>query len=131
MAALRLWTGPMSARYNGALREATLRDPGTAALDVKANSYSTTIGLESSKYPTPYVSNPLLNPTSLGVPPPREASAGTRVFKSPTPLGAPPPRWGARRGPERSGGPRRDPRLKSPPPPGPTLLNPKLQTLNL
>jgi hypothetical protein len=35
----------MSARYNGALREATLRDPGTAALDVKANSYSTTIGL--------------------------------------------------------------------------------------
>ena len=45
MAALRLWTGPMSARYNGALREATLRDPGTAALDVKANSYSTTIGL--------------------------------------------------------------------------------------
>ena len=35
----------MSARYNGALREATLRDPGTAALDVEANSYSTTIGL--------------------------------------------------------------------------------------
>jgi len=45
VAALRLWTGPMSARYNEALREATLRDPGTAALDVEANSYSTTIGL--------------------------------------------------------------------------------------
>ena len=45
VAALRLWTGPMSARYNWALREATLRDPGTAALDVEANSYSTTIGL--------------------------------------------------------------------------------------
>jgi len=46
---------------------------------------------ESSKYPTPYVSNPLLNPT---------------------PLGVPPPRWGARRGPERSGGPRRDSSLQ-------------------
>ena len=42
MAALRLWTGPMSARYNEALREATLRDPGTA---LGANTYSTTIGL--------------------------------------------------------------------------------------
>jgi len=30
VAVLRLWTGPMSARYNEALREATLRDPGTA-----------------------------------------------------------------------------------------------------
>ena len=45
MAALRLWTGPMYARYNEAIRDATLRDPGTAALDVEANSYSTTIGL--------------------------------------------------------------------------------------
>ena len=39
---------------------------------------------ESSKYPTPYVSNPLLNPT---------------------PLGVPPPRWGTRRGPERRSAP--------------------------
>ena len=34
----------------------------------------------------------------------------------PHPLGVPPPRWGARRGPERSGGLRRDPSLKIPPP---------------
>jgi hypothetical protein len=45
VAALRLWTGPMYARYNEAIRDATLRDPGTAALDVEANSYNTTIGL--------------------------------------------------------------------------------------
>jgi hypothetical protein len=35
----------------------------------------------------------------------------------PTPLGIPPPRWGARRWPERSGGPRRDPSLQEPHPP--------------
>jgi hypothetical protein len=45
---------------------------------------------ESLKYPTPYVS---------------------------TPLGAPVPRWGARRGPERSGGPCRDPSLEESHPP--------------
>jgi hypothetical protein len=57
--------------------------------------------MESSKHPTPYVSNPLLNPTPSVTPPPRggpgararaaEVRAGTRVFKSPTPLGVPVP----------------------------------------
>jgi hypothetical protein len=47
--ALRLFTGPMYARYNEVLREASLRDPGTAGLEVEkeneVNTYSTTIGL--------------------------------------------------------------------------------------
>ena len=47
---------------------------------------------ESSKYPTPYVSNPLIIPTPSRTPPPRgggrsaaEVRAGARVFKIPTP----------------------------------------------
>jgi hypothetical protein len=58
-------------------------------------------------FPPPSVSRPLAGGPGAGRSA-AEVRAGTRVFKSPTPLGVPPPYWGARRGPERSGGPRRD-----------------------